>query len=370
MTSARALLLYESTQLAEQKASRLLSFLQFPLPIYFSVHVVQMVPHTYTMNTALSFDLIDVFGPLQETYPPHKHFTKPSSVQTKLGELRLTNFVDLDKDLFTRLIALPAELQVEVLRHVLVFETPLSIRNHKNTILVGKGNKQLLEPWLRFHRSIRPQAEEVWWKHNTFIVECHHRSIAKGFGVTTRKLRKGDTHNEPPSADIKGYYYPIRLPPICFRPLLQTLVFVFEDASKPYALTAVRHFKKLASPRFCGLKCLEIMFKKPGRYYSSTYHTRREILLQLVQEQPKISVTKLLVTYDRSRLTSDVKYPYLKDQVAEQIETMKIKLEARGKETHFRLHPMKLWEEEMLIRDALMEQFSDKPERLYAAMMK
>jgi hypothetical protein len=127
----------------------------------------------------------------------------------------------------------------------------------------------------------------------------------------------------------------------------------------------------MASPRFCGLKCLEIMFKKPGPYYSSsTYHTRREILLQLVQEQPKISVTKLLVTYDCSRLTSDVKYPYLKDHVVEQIETVKIKLEAGDKETHFRLHPMKLWEEEMLIRDALMEEFADKPERLYAAMMK
>jgi hypothetical protein len=89
---------------------------------------------------------MDVFGAVQETYPPHKHVTRPSSVQTKFGELRLANLGDLQTDFFTHLIALPAGLQVEVLRHVLVLETPLSILNDNDTILVHKGVKQLLTP--------------------------------------------------------------------------------------------------------------------------------------------------------------------------------------------------------------------------------
>ena len=194
------------------------------------------------MALILSANLVDIFGPIQESRSPRpKKKRKQPIVSTCLGDLQLFKLENSNINIgrvMSRLVSLPAELQIKILQNFLILEE--SKGTLRNIIAYQqKATKQLLKPWLRCHWKLKLQVEEVWWKRNTFVVRCQRRPIAQSHGVTLDKHHVSqDTHEDD---------FPILFPPLKFRSLLRKLVILFEEGSPDYAKNAVRHLQKLSS---------------------------------------------------------------------------------------------------------------------------
>jgi len=178
------------------------------------------------MTLILSANLVDIFGPIQESRSPRpQKKRKQPIVSTCLGDLQLFKFENSNINIgrvMSRIVSLPAELQIKILQYLLILEESKDTLGNKIAYR-QKATKHLLKPWLRCHWKLKPQVEEIWWKRNTFVVRCQRRPIAQSHGVAL------DKHHV--SQDMHKDYFPILFPPLKFRPLLRKLVFVFEEGS-------------------------------------------------------------------------------------------------------------------------------------------